>query len=57
MTRKDYIVIAGALNAAWHNADKADKPGIVQAAGYVASGLAADNYRFDRDKFMDAVYA
>ena len=58
MTRKDYILIAGALKAArssdtlpnlaiYHN-------GIDNAAHQLADALGRDNPRFDRERFLKA---
>jgi hypothetical protein len=57
MTRKDYVLLAEALNAAFSRstADKADKAdGIARAAIELADALAADNPRFDRERFLKA---
>jgi hypothetical protein len=57
MTRKDYCAIAGAINRAqthdeWEGGDI--PWAIWLTAEYVADALAADNPRFDRQRFMDA---
>jgi hypothetical protein len=50
MTKKNYEALADAL------AFGADDYGFEFVADKVADVLAADNPRFDRDKFMDRVF-
>jgi len=55
MTRKDYILIAGAL-ADWHSvlAGKHESAA-VEAALRVANALESDNPRFNREHFLAVV--
>lgn len=56
MLRKDYEAIAGALHKAnFSSADSADEL-FDTAVNEIAAVLAADNDRFDIDRFMKAVY-
>ena len=58
MTRKDYVALVGALRRAHKTAS--DLHGLVgrcavdEAAREIAAVLAADNPRFDRDRFAEA---
>ena len=60
MTRKDYCAIAGAIRAAMEHDDwdvlgsTAIPFGVTLAADRIAEVLAANNPRFDRDRFMEA---
>lgn len=61
MTRKDYNAIAGAIREtlAIVNAQESDDAAamvwaVERAAREIANVLAADNGRFDRDRFMTA---
>jgi hypothetical protein len=61
MTAKDYWRIADALHTAREQARSAYLPcrhidGIDLAAEYIADALAADNPRFDRHRFLSAVW-
>jgi hypothetical protein len=57
MTKKDYKVIAEALNNAEKSAtNKAIKSGVYLAFSYLCEILKADNERFSKEKFFDAVY-
>lgn len=49
MTKKDYVMIAEAVSSA-------DIPAVHKAtmASRLADVLGADNYRFDRDRFVTA---
>lgn len=55
MTRKDYVLIAGAVKEA---RDASHTPylreGIEKAASHIATALQFDNPRFDRDRFLKA---
>jgi hypothetical protein len=57
MTRKDYIVLAGALrNAVSRHTPSFDSyQGAMDAAYQVAVVLAEDNPRFDREHFLSVV--
>jgi hypothetical protein len=63
MSRKDYVAIAGKLAWAMRNADTAEtelerdaaRTAVMAAASGIADVFAADNGRFDRSRFMDAV--
>ncbi len=48
MTRKDYVLIAAALNSCANGADKKT------VAYQLADALAQDNPRFDRARFLKA---
>ena len=53
MTRKDYILIAEAIEAI--RADFGDNPVALDVvAGELASALQADNSRFDKARFLTA---
>lgn len=55
MTRKDYVLLADALNAAFQatwSLDQRDSHRIICAT--VAVALAKDNPRFDRARFLTA---
>lgn len=59
MTRKDYELIATALNDARAEAMRADSfedrcEALQMASHYIADGMAADNPRFDRKRFAAA---
>lgn len=56
MTRKDYILIARALNGAMPVSPESDrvKEAWRTAADALAYALATDNPRFDRERFMRA---
>ena len=62
MTRKDYILIAAAINDAYHSASFVNEEitrvavlhGIDCAANYLAAALGRDNPRFDRSRFVKA---
>ena len=57
MTRKDYVLIAeGFKNAfsAFTELSYSERWGMVKAARSVADTLAADNPRFDRERFLKA---
>jgi hypothetical protein len=60
MTRKDYIIIARALNSTYRSAcESKQSPDVLEAilrTSYgVASELAADNSRFNGQHFMQVV--
>ncbi len=48
MTRKDYVLIAAALNSCAQGADKST------VVYQLADALARDNPRFDRERFLKA---
>jgi len=63
MTRKDYIRLAAALReavneATYRGTDARDSQllsiGVWSATRLIADALAAENYRFDRERFYDA---
>ncbi len=63
MTRKDYELIAKAIaklrsvypdGEPTNDHDKGFQHGTKQAAQYIASALASENPRFDRDRFLKA---
>lgn len=57
MSRKDYVLLARALNAALSDADTpALIEGVGMASRYVAASLSVENPRFDREHFMQAVF-
>lgn len=56
MTRKDYVAIAASLHANLNEYTSVVARQVVKhAAGAIADVLAADNVRFNRDRFMLAV--
>ena len=63
MTRKDYELLAKSLatlrivypdGTPVNDYDKGFEHGTKQAAQYIASALAGDNNRFDRERFLKA---
>lgn len=56
MTKKDYIAIAEAIRVADDSCDmdNASHTGVYIAATSITKVMAADNPRFDRDKFLKA---
>jgi hypothetical protein len=56
VTRKDYILIAAALQTAMRHADgvRAAQAGIEYAAHELCAALAGNNPRFDRARFLEA---
>jgi hypothetical protein len=58
MTKKDYKLIALALKQARYENDVTQdyNNAINKAVSYIADTLAADNDRFDRDRFVEATY-
>ena len=56
MTRKDYKALAAALNAEANNVEPWLYPLIRDIATRMCDVFAADNPRFDADRFMAAVF-
>jgi hypothetical protein len=54
MTRKDYVLIAEALQAAAYALNPPERAGALLAANEIAHRLKQDNPRFDRERFMRA---
>jgi hypothetical protein len=54
MTRKDYVLIAEALQAAAYALNPPERAGALLVAHEIANRLQQDNPRFDRDRFMRA---
>lgn len=62
MTRKDYELIAAAINEAAETVRRENNSGFIHTLGsamdltavQIAKALAADNPRFDRAKFLQA---
>jgi len=54
MTRKDYILIAKAMKESRETEKKRNEPVVDSAAHTLASYLACDNPRFDRQRFLRA---
>jgi hypothetical protein len=54
MTRKDYIAIAEAIRLTTEDEYGRDSTGLAFCASRIAHVMAADNPRFDRDKFLKA---
>lgn len=54
MTRKDYVLIAEALQAAAYALNPPERAGALLAAYEIANRLQQDNPRFDRDRFIRA---
>lgn len=58
MTRKDYRVIATALQDARTSADSIEPTKLMEEViDIIATHLQVENPYFDRAKFMDAVYS
>jgi hypothetical protein len=61
MTRKDYILIAEAIQKAAREQAKDGNPeglgGVSSAADHIAAALATDNPRFDARRFIAACEA
>lgn len=56
MTKKDYVIIASALNTAlWDY--KADPAAVAIVTGALSDALEDDNPRFDRKRFVSAAFA
>ncbi len=54
MTRKDYVLLAEALQAAAYSLNPPERAGVLLAAHEIALRLKQDNPRFDRDRFLRA---
>lgn len=54
MTRKDYVLIAEALQAAAYALNPPERTGALLVAHEIAHRLKQDNPRFDRERFMRA---
>ena len=54
MTRKDYILIAAALNDAARWPTSVERRSLDMIADALADALARDNPRFDRERFLKA---
>lgn len=54
MTRKDYVAVAGAICNARAGVSRLNESAVDYTAQCVADTLAADNPRFDREKFLIA---
>jgi len=59
-TKKDYILLADALNAASQisvadDFQRGKVAGVKVAAEFIADALGRDNSRFDREQFLKAV--
>jgi hypothetical protein len=55
MTRKDYVALADALLSARNECKElAEVRGVNWAVFYIGDKLAADNARFDRERFIAA---
>jgi hypothetical protein len=54
MTRKDYVLIAKAINDAYQPTHELNRVWVRVTASHIALALAKDNVRFDTDKFMKA---
>jgi hypothetical protein len=59
MTKKDYVLLAGALNRAYKASMEGERPiegaGVLLAALELAAALKAERPEFDRGRFLDAV--
>lgn len=51
MSRKDYILIADAIQDVYRTATEEERVGLIAVTSVLASRLAGDNYRFDRNRF------
>lgn len=56
MTRKDYVLIAGAIADRMRDADHTQTLTIDAVASRIADALQRDNPRFDRGRFMAACW-
>jgi len=54
MTRKDYVLIAGALRKARERYPTPANTAHLCVADCIADALVGDNPRFDRDRFVEA---
>lgn len=54
MTRKDYVLIANAVNLAKDQAAPAERNQIYWTAHFIANALRRDNPRFEKARFMEA---
>lgn len=54
MTRKDYNLIADAIERSARHASRDDRNAIAGTATFIAHALRTDNPRFDTSRFMDA---
>ena len=54
MSKKDYILLAAALRDVVEEVRR--QGGFRRAVTVIEDALAADNPRFDREKFLEAVY-
>lgn len=54
MTRKDYVLIAEAVNLAKDQTRPAERDPIYWTAHFVANALRRDNPRFEKARFMAA---
>lgn len=55
MTRKDYVLLAGAVMSALHNAKgPGELSGVIATAEKLAEHLARDNARFEKRRFLVA---
>lgn len=55
MTRKDYVLVAEHLAKGWP-VEEAHRSGYSTAILRVADAFAADNGRFDRERFLTAAH-
>lgn len=54
MTRKDYVVIAAIIRSNMDRANEDERWRLQVVADELASAFAAENPRFDTDKFLEA---
>jgi hypothetical protein len=54
MTRKDYVLLAEALQVTAYALNPPERTGALLAANEIAHRLKQDNPRFDRKRFLEA---
>ena len=54
MTRKDYVLLAEALQAAAYALNPPERTGALLAANEISHRLKQDNPRFERKRFLEA---
>ena len=56
MTKRDYELLASSLHSSFRLIEPEEKIGFVVALNAVSSALRKDNPRFDRNRFLAAVF-
>lgn len=52
MSRKDYTILAGAINKAFRSIKPEHRGAVIHTAEHIALALSEDNPRFARERFM-----